>query len=83
MATKSLSAVCRMALIVAVAVVANLLSFSAGQAEVSYPPDMLPVPGAECYHSSPTVPECETCCGKAGLPGGYVKGEVCICNKTR
>jgi hypothetical protein len=30
MATKSLSAVCRMALIVAVAVVANLLSFSAG-----------------------------------------------------
>ncbi|PUZ45647.1 hypothetical protein GQ55_8G241800 [Panicum hallii var. hallii] len=73
---KSHSVVCKMVLIVAIAVVANLLSFSAGQAAVPSPPD---VQYPEC-NSSPTIPECDTCCRKAGHPGGYVKGDQCICN---
>jgi len=107
---KSHSVVCKMVLIVAIAVVANLLPFSAGDytqhrlfdpcpllicltcgwacsvtGQAAVPSAVVSAgrPGeseAECYHSSPTNPQCNTCCEKAGHDGGYVKGDVCLCN---
>ncbi|CAL4990279.1 unnamed protein product [Urochloa decumbens] len=82
---KSHSVSCKMVLVVAFAIFACLLCFSAdaGRALVASDPPI--VPNDECNSmavplSSPTLEECDACCRKAGHPGGYIKGDVCICN---